>query len=92
LKSVQKILKENSLDFLFIDGDHSYEGVAKDFELYAPLVKKNGLIAFHDIVHGSPENVGGVPIFWKQLKEKHKYKEIVKDWNQGGYGIGVIYV
>ena len=92
LKSVKKILKENSLDFIFIDGDHSYDGVKKDYELYAPLVKKNGLIAFHDIVQGSPENVGGVPIFWKQLKEKHKHLEIVSDWNQGGYGIGIIYI
>ncbi len=92
LNSVKKILKENNLDFLFIDGDHSYEGVKKDFELYAPLVKKNGLIAFHDIVQGSPENVGGVPIFWQQLKEKHKHLEIVSDWNQGGYGIGIIYI
>lgn len=92
LESVKWILKEYKLDFLFIDGDHSYEGVKKDFELYAPLVKKNGLIAFHDIVQGSPKNVGGVPIFWNQLKEKHKHVEIVKDWNQGGYGIGVIYI
>jgi predicted O-methyltransferase YrrM len=92
LKSIKMVLKENDLDFLFIDGDHSYEGVKKDFELYAPLVKKNGLIALHDIVQGSPENVGGVPIFWKQLKEKHKHVEIVRDWKQGGYGIGVIYI
>jgi predicted O-methyltransferase YrrM len=92
LKSVKMILKENNLDFLFIDGDHSYEGVKKDFELYSPLVKKNGLIAFHDIVPGSAVNVGGVPFFWKQLKERHKYVEIVSDWNQGGYGIGIIYV
>lgn len=92
LKSVKMILKNKNLDFLFIDGDHSYEGVKKDFELYAPLVKKNGLIAFHDIVPGSIENVGGVPIFWKELKERYKHEEIVSDWNQGGYGIGVIYI
>jgi predicted O-methyltransferase YrrM len=92
LKSVKGILKENNLDFLFIDGDHSYEGVKKDFELYGPLVKKNGIIAFHDIVQGLPENVGGVPIFWSQLKEKHKHVEFVKNWEQGGYGIGVIYI
>src|ERR1700722_6805856 len=38
------------LDFLFIDGDHSYEGVKRDFEMYSPLVRAGGLIAFHDIV------------------------------------------
>lgn len=92
LKRVKMTLKDNELDFLFIDGDHSYEGVKKDYELYAPLVKKSGLIAFHDIVKGSPKNVGGVPVFWKELKERHKFDEIVSDWNQGGYGIGVIYI
>ncbi len=34
------------LDYLFIDGDHRYEGVKKDFEMYGPLVKKGGVIAF----------------------------------------------
>jgi predicted O-methyltransferase YrrM len=92
LKSVKSILGGNKLDFIFIDGDHSYEGVKKDFDLYAPLVKKNGIIAFHDIVDGLPQNVGGVPTFWKQLKEKHRHTELVSDWNQGGYGIGVIYL
>lgn len=89
---IKMILKDNYLDFLFIDGDHSYEGVKKDFELYVPLVKKNGIIALHDIVQGLPENVGGVPKFWNQLKAKYKHAEIVKDWKQGGYGIGVVYI
>jgi predicted O-methyltransferase YrrM len=61
LKQVIKILSNEPLDFLFIDGDHSYEGVRKDFEMYSPLVRKGGIIAFHDIVLGPPENVGGVP-------------------------------
>jgi hypothetical protein len=33
---------------LFIDGDHRYEGVRRDFEMYSPLVGAGGLIAFHD--------------------------------------------
>jgi hypothetical protein len=36
--------------------------------------------------------VGGVPKFWGEVKMKYKYLEIVEDWHQGGYGIGVIYV
>lgn len=38
------------VDFLFIDGDHSYEGVKKDFEMYGQLVASGGIIALHDIV------------------------------------------
>jgi len=32
-----------------------------------------------------------VPEFWKEIKTNYKYLEIVKDWNQGGYGIGIIF-
>jgi predicted O-methyltransferase YrrM len=39
-----------NLDFLFIDGDHTYEGVRKDFEMYSPFVKKGGIVVFHDII------------------------------------------
>lgn len=91
LKKVQQILDGRKVDFLFIDGDHSYEGVKKDFEMYSPLVREGGIIAFHDIVLGPEYNVGGVPRFWKEIKRKYKYKEIVKDWNQNGWGIGIIF-
>jgi predicted O-methyltransferase YrrM len=92
LKQVNKLLKNNKIDFLFIDGDHGYEGVKRDFELYAPLVKNGGIIAFHDIVTGSIEATGGVPKFWNEIKHKYKSTEIVKDWSQGGCGIGVLSV
>ncbi|MEM2196980.1 MAG: class I SAM-dependent methyltransferase [Sulfolobales archaeon] len=92
LRKVMDILATGKLDFLFIDGDHTYEGVRKDFEIYSPLVRKGGIIAFHDIVPGPPERVGGVPTFWNEIKQNFTYNEIVKDWQQGGCGIGVIYV
>mgnify|MGYP001218749065 CR=1 FL=1 len=38
-----------SLDFCFIDGDHSHEGALRDFESYYPLIKKGGLFAGHDL-------------------------------------------
>ncbi len=38
----------DKIDFLFIDGDHNYEGVKKDWELYSPLLKSGSVIAFHD--------------------------------------------
>jgi len=36
------------IDLLFIDGDHSYEGVKLDFELYSKLVSPKGVIIIHD--------------------------------------------
>ena len=35
----------SAIDFLFLDGDHSYEGVRRDFENYAPLVRPGGIVA-----------------------------------------------
>jgi predicted O-methyltransferase YrrM len=36
------------VDFLFIDGDHSYKGVSTDWMLWSPLVAENGVVALHD--------------------------------------------
>jgi len=92
LERVKKILGKEKLDFLFIDGDHSYEGVKKDFEMYSSLVRKGGIIVFHDIVPGPPEYAGFVSKFWREIKIKHRYMEIVESWSQNGYGIGILYV
>ena len=92
LVSVKRILNGQKLDFLFIDGDHTYEGAKRDFKMYGPLVRKGGVIAFHDIVDGLEQFVGGVPRFWKEIKLGHQCKEFVQDWEQGGYGIGVLFI
>jgi hypothetical protein len=42
------IRQDIKIDFLFIDGDHSYEGVKLDFELYSNLLSENGVIMIHD--------------------------------------------
>ncbi|MGQ9514810.1 MAG: O-methyltransferase [Thermoproteota archaeon] len=95
VRQVQKILGKSKVDFAFID-DHSYEGVMSDFQMYLPLINKGGIIAFHDIVyfdrlHDSTGTIG-VSKFWSEIRERYEYLEIVKDWNQGWGGIGVLYV
>jgi predicted O-methyltransferase YrrM len=80
-------------DLLLIDADHRYDGVRRDYELYRDLVAPSGLIAFHDVVPGSPAMVGGVPRFWEELKISDlETTEIVEDWAQGGWGLGVVRV
>jgi predicted O-methyltransferase YrrM len=91
LEEVKKILNGKELDFLFIDGDHSYEGVKKDFEMYSPLVRKGGIIAFHDIVKHPPYVGCEVEKLWKEIKNNFNFKELIKDTNQSWAGIGVIY-
>jgi len=41
---------DEPVDFLFVDGDHTYEGVKDDFETYSRLVAEDGVVAFHDII------------------------------------------
>jgi hypothetical protein len=44
--------RQNHLfDFVFIDGDHSYDGVKRDIIEWYPLIKKGGLICGHDYGH-----------------------------------------
>jgi predicted O-methyltransferase YrrM len=100
LAEVIRRLNNEKADVLFIDGDHSYRGCKQDFEMYAPLVRKGGIIAFHDILrggwheealkkHAKEIKVGKI---WNELKRtnEYKWKEIVcgNTWA----GIGVLYV
>jgi cephalosporin hydroxylase len=89
LGRVRDELDGRPVDLLFIDGDHTLEGVRRDYELYSPLVAETGIIAFHDIVPGPPALVGGVPEFWGE-KKGASGRELVADGSQGGFGIGVL--
>ena len=51
-----KTIEDESLDFVFIDGDHSFEAALKDFQNYYPKVKKGGIFGGHDIQLDSVRN------------------------------------
>ena len=90
LEQLRTLLGGREVDFLMIDGDHTYAGVRSDFESFVPLVRPGGLVALHDIVPGPQANVGGVPEFWREIRDGFEHRELVESWEQGGYGIGVI--
>jgi predicted O-methyltransferase YrrM len=84
---------KGSVDLLFIDGDHSYDGVRADFEDYAPLVRPGGLIAFHD-VDSTNHPASQVDRLWARLRDVYDTRELidaVDDETTGRYGIGVIF-
>ncbi len=49
--NVDSLFDDNSIDFIYIDGNHLYESVKKDLELYLPKIKNNCVIAGHDYSH-----------------------------------------
>lgn len=85
------LLTGNKLDLLYIDGDHTYDGVKRDFEMYAPLVQKGGVVIFHDIVHHRRELGCEVELFWNEIKCKYTHQEIIHNPQAGWAGIGILY-
>lgn len=62
-----------SIDFIFIDGDHSYEGCRADIEAWTPFVRKGGVMAFHDF--GSRAS-GVTQAIFEAVKAQH-FAEVV---------------
>jgi predicted O-methyltransferase YrrM len=100
-ETFEKVIRElgsKKLDLLFVDGDHSLEGVTRDFKLYSKLVRPGGVIAMHDILpdyrtrYGleTESYAGDVPLFWSSIKSSWRSQELVDDYDQDGAGIGLI--
>jgi len=47
---VVDVFEDNSLDFVYIDGNHAYDWVKQDIQLWWPKLKKNGLLMGHDYI------------------------------------------
>lgn len=86
IDEVKKWCDYDKIDFLFIDGDHSYEGVKKDWEMYGPLVQKGGIVAFHDALYHA-DKTEEVDILWKEVKDLYNHQEIKAGPNSTGIGV-----
>jgi cephalosporin hydroxylase len=91
VRHVEATLDSREIDFLFIDGDHTYEGVKDDFERYSPFVTDGGLIAFHDIVTIEHDPDCEVDRFWRELRDEYETTEIIADPQQDRGGVGLIH-
>jgi len=99
---LERVLAGRSIDYAFIDGDHTYDGVRQDFELCRRFAAPDAVIAFHDIApEKNPEWIaaaaaapgdGAVHEFWTQVKRGYAHDEFIRDSAQEGYGIGVLYL
>lgn len=91
-EKLEKILGGRQLDFLFIDGDHSYEGAKKDFETYKRFVRPGGLVAVHDIAKTPNNSDSKVEKLWNEIKGQYRNEEYIDDPDQQWAGIGVIHI
>lgn len=67
LQGAQLLAAGSSFDWVFLDGDHSYETVKFEIQAYTPLLKVGGLMSGHDYYHG------GV---WQAVHEVYENDEI----------------
>lgn len=89
---IKKIVGEEGIDLLFIDGDHTYEGVDKDISYYLQFMNWNSVIALHDINDTELHRSRGVEVArrWQVLQAwggPH-----AREWTIGGDwgGIGAL--
>lgn len=91
--AINEVMKRKPFDAAFIDADHEYRGVKKDWETYGPHAR---IVAFHDIGWKKPRDYNQaksveVPEFWAEVKQKHRHKEFI-DYSTGKtMGIGVLW-
>ena len=73
-KDAANLFGDNSLDFIYIDAQHSYEGCKEDINLWWPKLKTGGIFAGHDYVNGKlPEGEFGVKRAVDELIKEKKY-------------------
>lgn len=92
LQKVRDLLRDQPIDFLFIDGDHTFEGVCADYQAYAPLVRPGGLIALHDILPQPDSPETQVYRLWNEIKKTRPVEELINTDPRLGrtLGLGVI--
>ncbi len=87
-KTINNVNKLGPFDLIFIDADHNYQSVKRDFNNYKNVLSKNGLIIMHDIFLPN----SGSKKFWNEIKnnKSFKYNEIICKKYPFKYGIGIL--
>lgn len=68
------------IDFVFIDGDHSFQGLQGDWEAWSPLLAPNGIIALHDSRSSPSRNIddAGSVIFTREVIQQDQRFELLE--------------
>lgn len=70
INKVKYNLQNRKIDFLYIDGGHSFYQVISDYKIYSKFVRKGGIIAIHDIFN---DTCPGVKQFWNNVKGRKEF-------------------
>lgn len=88
---IDRAKKLGDYDLIFIDADHSYEAVKRDFANYSRLLCTGGVLALHDIHSADHPGPGK---FWGELRAssaaRWDFREFYDKGNHTDYGIGMI--
>lgn len=87
LAEAEAALDGKLLDFLFIDGGHSFRDVQLDFLMYSPLVREGGVVGIHDVNRGCAD----VYKFWEGYIQQSYRSVVLSDAAlSSGLGIGLV--
>lgn len=92
LNAVRRHFNDQPIDFAFIDGDHTFDGVRKDVQMYGPLVREGGYLGFHDILPQEESPETQVHLLWNELKEQNEVQEFIAHDSPRKIGIGLLKV
>lgn len=91
IPSTSKEFYGKEFDFVFIDADHSYDGVLEDFNNVGIYCKK--IVSFHDIYAHEYNHLNGCTVrMWNEFKnrndfDKYEFTKYNKKWMWIGVGI-----
>lgn len=74
IQEVKNLLGNREIDFLYIDGDHGYEACKNDYINFSPMVRKGGIIGFHDIT----TEQAAVGRFFNGLEGRKEKMEVIQ--------------
>jgi predicted O-methyltransferase YrrM len=57
-------------DFVFIDGDHSWEGIETDWNIVSPRMRRVGIVCLHNTVIPAAES-------WRDFPSVDYYREVI---------------
>jgi len=76
-----KWIADGSLDFVFIDSDHSYEAVKQDINDWTPKVRKGGIVSGHDYYTGKYNKIGVIRAVDEYVAE-NGYDLQLTEWDE----------